>query len=275
LAAGDYLRVYDGDNDKATLMVETSGTDAFETKTSTGGKVLVKFTSAASSKTAQGFMITYEAKPKKYCTSDITLTAASGTFTDGSPEEMNYPNGASCKWYIEPYYFYGAPDETEITFTFNRLDTEKGSDLIKFYDYYGGTIPKAIISGNNKDTIVTIPTKKVMVTFSSNSYANGKGFEIEYSTSPVSIKEVENINDFSVYPNPASDKLNIKFNTSTADDFNITIYNVTGQEVYNETLNNFMGSYYNELTINDFAQGVYLMQIKSSKGAITKKVVVQ
>jgi len=106
-------------------------------------------------------------------------------------------------------------------------------------------------------------------------YINGKGFEIKYYASPVSIKEIENINDLSVYPNPASDRLNIKFNTSTADDFNITIYNVTGQEVYKEKLNNFIGSYNNEININDFAQGVYLMQVKSSKGAVTQKVVVQ
>ena len=273
LAAGDFLRVYDGDSDSAPLLIEATGTTVFAEKPSTGGKVLVKFTSAANSPTAKGFLITYTAKPVKYCTEDITFTAASGTFTDGSPEEMNYPNSTSCKWYIAPE---GAVDpETKISFKFTRLDTEAGADVIKFYDYYGGVIPKATISGNNADTIITIPTKKVMITFSSGSYINGKGFEINYFTSPVNIKEVENINDLSIYPNPASDKLNVKFNTLTDDNFDITIYNVTGQAVYKETLNNFMGSYYNELNINDFAQGVYLMQVKSSKGAITRKVVVQ
>jgi hypothetical protein len=69
--------------------------------------------------------------------------------------------------------------------------------------------------------------------------------------------------------------LNVTFNTSNADNFNIIIYNVTGQAVYKETSNNFIGSYHNEINIADFAQGVYLMQIKSSKGATTRKVVVQ
>ena len=114
-----------------------------------------------------------------------------------------------------------------------------------------------------------------MINFTSNAYINGKGFEIEYSTDPVSIKEVENINNLAIYPNPASDKLNVTFNTSTPDNFDITIYNVTGQAVYKETLNNFIGNYYNELNITDFAQGVYLMNIKSSKGTTTRKVVIQ
>jgi hypothetical protein len=279
LAAGDYIRIYDGENGSDPLLGEYTGKTPFEKITSTGGKILVKFTSAAASPTAKGFLLTYEAKAKKYCNPDepITLTDAEGTFTDGSPEDGNYTNSSSCKWLIYPE---GAVDpETEITFNFTRLDTEEGNDLIKFYDHANNIVtPKYTFSGTYEPSElppVAIKTKGVMITFASNAYINGKGFEITYSTTPVSVKETENINDLSIYPNPATDKLNVKFNTSTADDFNITIYNVTGQAVYKESLNNFMGSYYNELNIADFAQGVYLMQIKSSKGATTKKIVVQ
>ena len=278
LAAGDYLRFYDGPNDSAPLLKEATGNAIFTTVTSTGGKMLVKFTSAANSATAQGFMITYEATPKKYCdpANAVTFTTASGSFTDGSPEGWNYPNSSgSCKWNIYPD---GAVPDTKITFKFKRLDTEAGSDLIRFYDAVTAKLI-ATHSGTYgpEDELPTVVVEsiKATVTFSSNTYINGEGFELEYFTDPVSIKEIENINDLSIYPNPASDKLNIKFNTSTADNFDIVIYNVTGQVVYKETLNNFLGSYYNELNINDFAQGVYLMQIKSSKGATTRKVVIQ
>jgi hypothetical protein len=274
LASGDFLEIYDADNDGAPVLGKFTGKDSFEPIKTNGSKVFVKFTSAASSPTAQGFLITYEATPKKYCVNDITLTNSTGTFTDGSPEEMNYPNSASCKWFIFPD---GVVDpETEISFEFTRLDTEGEADVIKFYDYGHNILtPVAIISGTEIPLPISIKTNKVMINFSSGAYINGKGFEIKYSTSPVSIKEVENINDLSIYPNPTSDRLNIQFNTSTADDFDITIYNVTGQAVYKETLNRFLGSYHQELNTADFAQGVYLMQIKSSKGTITRKVVVQ
>ena len=278
LAAGDYLEIFDGENDEAPSLGKFTGSAAFETVTSTGGKVLVKFTSAADSETAKGFLITYKAKDTQHCKGDIYFTTPTGQFTDGSPEGVNYAaNAVGCKWYIEPA---GATLDTEITFEFLRLDTEAGKDEVKFFNYEGAKPIGSPISGSygpddELPIVVAKKAKGVMVTFSSNAFINGKGFEIKYSTVLVSIKEVENINDLSVYPNPASEKLNITFNTSTADDFNITIYNVTGQAVYKETLNNFVGSYHNEINVNDLAQGVYLMQVKSSKGATTQKIVVQ
>jgi len=276
LAAGDYLEIFDGENDEAPSLGKFTGNATFETVTSTGGKVLVKFTSSATSATGKGFLITYKATPTQHCKGDITFTTPTGQFTDGSPEDVNYAaNAINCKWFIKPA---GATDpETEITFDFLRLDTEANNDVIKFYNVVGAKLLATVSGTYPPDSLpqVVAKAKEVMVAFSSNAFINGKGFEIKYSTNPVSIKEVENINDLLVYPNPANEKLNIKFNTSTADDFNITIYNVTGQAVYKETLNNFVGSYYNEIHMNDFAQGVYLMQVKSSKGAVTQKIVVQ
>jgi len=276
LAAGDYLEIYDGENESATSLGKFSGSETFEPVTSTGGKVLVKFTSSTTSATAKGFMLTYQATEKQYC-QEIIFTTPTGQFTDGSPEDMNYVNSSmNCKWFIEPA---GATLDSEITFEFLRLDTEEGKDEIKFINYEGakpiGTISGSYGPDDELPIVVAKKAKGVMVTFTSNAFINGKGFEIKYSTDPVSIKEVENINNLVVYPNPASEKLNITFNTSTTDDFNITIYNVTGQAVYKETLNNFVGSYYNEINVNDLAQGVYLMQVKSSKGAVTQKIVVQ
>jgi len=277
LASGDFLRFYDG-ADETTLLKEFTKGTALEPVKSTVGKVLVKFTSTASSTRGNGFLISYEAKSKQYCSGEIVLTAPSGQFTDGSPDDMNYAANSNCKWNIKPE---GAEDpNTKITFEFLRLDTEAGKDEIKFYNnadakpIEGSPISGSYGPGDELPTLVA-EAKGVTVIFSPNAYLQGKGFEIRYSTSPVSIQEVENINDLSVYPNPATDKLNIKFNTATADDFNITIYNVTGQAVYKETLNNFIGSYYNEISVNDFAQGVYLMQVKSSKGAATRKIVIK
>ena len=274
LASGDYLRIYDGADENAPLLGEFSGKEPFAAVKTTNGKILVKFTSSASSATGKGFLITYTATEKQHCKGDVELYDAAGIISDGSPEGVNYANGASCKWIITPD---GITDpDTEITLEFLRLDTEENNDVIKIYNNINA-VPLGTFSGTPDilPKVVAKAPKGVTVIFSSNAFINSKGFEIRYSTDPVSIQEVENINDLSVYPNPASDKLNIKFNTATADDFNITIYNVTGQAVYKEALNNFIGNYYNELSVNDFAQGVYLMQVKSSKGAATRKIVVK
>jgi len=272
LASGDFLRIYDGANDNAPLLGEFSGSELFDAVTSTGSKMFVKFTSATTSPTAKGFMISYLAKSPELCDSrnPVTFTAASGTFTDGSPENMNYnSNTGPCTWNIWPEK---AGPDSEIHLKFNRLETEEGADVVRVYE---NTKLIATLSGKYEPADLPeffIKAARARVIFVSNSYVNDKGFEITYSTT-LGIEKVENINNLSVYPNPVKDRLNIAFNTSTPDDYSITIYSVTGQAIYNESLPNFIGEYSNKLNISNFAQGVYLLQIKSSKGIITRKIV--
>ena len=275
LASGDYLRIYDGENESAPLLGEFTENDPIDI-TSTENKVLVKFTSATSSATAQGFMISYEAELLQCCDprKPITLTAISGKFTDGCPEDLNYNNNLGpCIWNIFPE---DAIPETEILIKFNRLDTEEGKDVIKFIDQ--NTLKLITSFSGNYGPGDELPqfiakTTKVRVMFSSNAEVTGKGFEIEYFASPMSIIELENINSLFIYPNPVKEKLFVKFNAAVADDYNIAIYNVTGQTIHQETLHNFVGEYDNTLNLSNLAQAVYLLQIKSSKGMITRKIV--
>ena len=272
LASGDFLRIYDGENESAPLLGEFSGNNLFETLTSTGGKVLVKFTSSNSSATAPGFMISYDAELFQCCDprKPITLTEMHGILTDGCLEDMNYYNiTGPCKWIINPK---DADDNTEITLWFNFLDVKTGASL-KLIDMDKNKLIANIFETSGELPKFTLHTKKLQVSFTSNSDVTGKGFEIEYIVSPVSILEQENINNLFIYPNPVIDKLFVKFNAEVTDDYNINIYNVMGQVVYHETLHNFMGEYDNTFNLNNFAQGVYMLQIKSSKGIITRKVV--
>jgi len=276
LAAGDYLRIYDGDNESATLLGEFTGNNPFDAVTSSGDKVLVKFTSAPDSPTAQGFMISYDVKAKQCCDprNPITITNSQGSFTDGSPENMNYNNSTGpCKWFIYPK---DAIAETEITLSFTRIDTEEGVDEIKIMDMDKNKLI-ATFSGKYLPTdelpVRTVNTKKIQVSFSSNPYINGKGFEVNYQVTHLGIKQLENVINLTIYPNPVKDRLYINFFAEVADNFDINIYTVTGQEIYKETLTNFTGDYNNMLNMSNFSQGIYLLQIKSSKGMITRKFV--
>ena len=275
LAPGDYLRIYDGGDENAPLLGEFTGNDRFEDLLSTGTKVFVKFTCTEESETAKGFMISYVATPMQYCDPRVPIlfTALEGTFTDGSPENMNYNNSTGpCTWNINPE---GATHESEILIKFTRIDTEEGADLIKIYDMDKSKLIAAISGKYQPDDLpeYLLQTTKARVTFSSNAYVVGKGFEVAYTTSNIGIKESDNITNLSVYPNPAKEKLTIKFNSSFTDDFNITIFTVSGLAVFNELLHNFVGDYSKELNTSSFAQGVYVLQIKSATGIITQKIV--
>jgi hypothetical protein len=276
LAAGDFLRFYDGADESAPLLGEFSGNTAFSAITSTGSKLLVKFTSASTSPTAKGFLISYEAKPMQCCDprSPIIFTDFHGFFTDGCPDDMNYNNNTGpCKWNINPK---NANADTQIKIRFTRIDTEEGFDVINIIDMDKNKLVKSV-SGrylpSDELPEFLVQTKKIQISFTSNAFVNGKGFEVEYIVAINNITELENVNNISIFPNPVKDNLFVKFNATVADNFDIALYSVTGQMILKETLNNFAGDYNNAFNINGLAQGVYMLQIKSSKGIITHKIV--
>ena len=272
LAEGDYIRIYDGVNETAALLGEFVGKTLFEPVTSSASKVMVKFVSKDGSATGKGFLISYEAELHQCCDprNPITYTVPKGKITDGSPEDLKYSNGASCTWNIFPE---DALPETEIYIKFNRIDTEEGKDLIKLIDQ--NTLKSiATLSGTYTELPdYLVKTSKVRVTFTSNAYIACKGFELEFEARNLGISELGNMSYISIYPNPVKDQLSINFYSETADDYYISICNMMGQVIYKETLNNFAGEYVNTLNVSDFAKGVYMLQIKSSKGIITRKIV--
>jgi PKD repeat protein len=89
--------------------------------------------------------------------------------------------------------------------------------------------------------------------------------------STTSINEVNLESNFSIQPNPNNGLFNL-----TSKDFNgkvneVSIYSLIGKEIYR---NNFVNSNNKlDVDISNFSNGVYFMQVKTSKGNITKKIV--
>ena len=74
-----------------------------------------------------------------------------------------------------------------------------------------------------------------------------------------------------IHPNPTNDVINIEIgNIST--DVQVTIYNNIGQKVY--TLNGKADNGFSTtLNLNDFADGIYILQIRSDETVWTKKII--
>jgi len=75
-------------------------------------------------------------------------------------------------------------------------------------------------------------------------------------------------NSTQLFPNPATDVVNINsaFNIES-----VTVYNFAGQAVVSETVNNT--TY--RVNTSDFQAGVYLFQIETNEGRITKRIVIE
>ncbi|XP_058274909.1 neuropilin-1a-like isoform X2 [Hemibagrus wyckioides] len=111
----DFLEVYDGDSEKASLVGKYCGKIAPSPITSSGNFLLIKFTSDYET-TGAGFSIRYEVhRTGTECSRN--LTALSGLIqTPGFPD--NYPNNLECTFIIF------APKMSEIVLEFESFDME-------------------------------------------------------------------------------------------------------------------------------------------------------
>jgi len=77
-----------------------------------------------------------------------------------------------------------------------------------------------------------------------------------------------NNSPFALYPNPVKDILNIS-SEENADISSVEVFNILGQSV----LNFKNQKTFSAVNVSELKQGIYFLQIKSSKGTITKKII--
>lgn len=120
----------------------------------------------------------------EYCQGTINLTNLEGTIEDGSGPGNYLPNG-DCRWVIDPQSASG-DSVSEIKLYFNKLQTEAGQDIISIYN--GSTVSDPVLytfSGDTTSFLITIPSNKVLIRFTTNSQNENNGWFVTYKcTSP-------------------------------------------------------------------------------------------
>ena len=76
---------------------------------------------------------------------------------------------------------------------------------------------------------------------------------------------------FSVYPNPANNKITITDNRMLQEDIIISIYSITGEQIMHQQFENQSKI---ELDVITLEKGMYLVKIQSKTGIETKKVII-
>jgi hypothetical protein len=77
------------------------------------------------------------------------------------------------------------------------------------------------------------------------------------------------------YPNPAADRITIRFRSNSAQPYTATLYNVAGQQVELLKRQTHAGRNYLFLDAGKYPAGVYQMRIDLEEGAALTKVVIQ
>jgi len=77
-----------------------------------------------------------------------------------------------------------------------------------------------------------------------------------------------------VYPNPATNQLNIKLGLVKASSINYNLVDMNGRVVLTKTISNATLNFQDSINLNEFANGIYSLQINTNNGSSTQKIVV-
>jgi hypothetical protein len=80
--------------------------------------------------------------------------------------------------------------------------------------------------------------------------------------------------EITVYPNPASNMINISVGNANFSQLTISIVDIQGKEVYNETDKNISADYNKQINIEQFAKGVYYIKMNTGNDSKVQKLIV-
>lgn len=131
------------------------------------------------------------------------------------------------------------------------------------------TVPYTV--SNNADTDPDAPID--------NFYSNvvmQYTFANVFNGCTINVKELSsNKIDFDVFPNPASQYVQVKVNLENAKDVEISMFNALGQTMMYKTHKGNSGENYIDLNLNTIAPGIYLVKIKCGNDENVKKLIVE
>ena len=172
----DAVEVYDGASSSATLLGRFTGNNIPAAITSSGGSMFIRFYSDVSNNYA-GWSAYYTSTQTPYCNGTATtLTASSGSFSDGSGTNK-YANNSNCSWLIQP------ANATSITLSFSSFDTELNYDGVIVYD--GGNSSAPVLgqfSGTTLPAAVTSTGGSMYVSFISDEALRANGWNASYTS---------------------------------------------------------------------------------------------
>ncbi|WP_177761266.1 reprolysin-like metallopeptidase [Flavobacterium sp. I3-2] len=203
---------------------------------------------------------------------DVTIT-----FANAGPFVITYPNNITTT--TEPNWSVG--QQKTITWnvagtTANGINTSNVNILMS--EDNGQTYPFVVGSNvpNNGSYTITVPALT-----NGNSFARIKieaVGNIFYTVSkPIGINitaanENFDFEDFSLYPNPTTDKVTISFNSNTGNEITMEVFDIRGRKLNSYNIEN-TGFISTEVNLANYESGIYLISIKDGVNQATKKVI--
>ena len=112
------------------------------------------------------------------------------------------------------------------------------------------------------------------VTFVSDNFIQDEGFMIDYYAI-VGIEENSGLSNLNYSPNPASDFVNITFETPEAQNIVCKIIDMNGRVVLTQSFNHNGGAFTETLNVSSLASGIYILNVETNSGKAGGKIIIQ
>ena len=100
-----------------------------------------------------------------------------------------------------------------------------------------------------------------------------RGYVCTNTTTGVDENSLTEISKINLYPNPASDKMYLSFNSSSSNNAEIFIYDAVGKEVFKEKTKLISGNNIKSIEVKNLDNGIYFMKIKNGENQVTQKFI--
>lgn len=272
LNEGDYVTIYNGPTEESGVLVSFTGselpTGTYEVD---ADSVLITFVGNTNNTEHYGFLISYSSYlPARTCHSITNLPNVwNAVLSDGSQEGEKYLPQTNCTWNITHNFISG------YAFAFPKFNMGYG-DFVDVYDNTTNppTLYKRFDIYDQPDDVYTVNFKKMRVNFVSDNWDQSEGFNMEFYAI-ASVEDYNGIEDLIVYPNPATNYVNVEFTIPQSERITFRLMDLTGKMLKNATLDGFAGSNQYKFDIHGVSKGLYLLEIVTDNGKSVRKITVQ
>ncbi|MEI6816940.1 MAG: T9SS type A sorting domain-containing protein, partial [Bacteroidota bacterium] len=154
---------------------------------------------------------------------------------------------------------YPAPAVPTITVTFDTLHSSAG---LTYQWYKDGNI---INGATSNSYIVPVNGNYTVVITDANGCTS---VSVPYVFNSTGVNDIKNVSDkFMVFPNPATDELNITSKFGSSSSLNLDIIDIYGQVVYHYQLVNDNTT----ISLSTINSGIYLIRISNGETTVVKR----
>lgn len=147
-----------------------------------------------------------------------------------------------------------------LTITFSNLNLESGFDSLWIYD--GLTVDAqllAALSGNELPPAIITSGNVFTLKFTADALNVSSGYELIWKCPTAGVDYNELFTDLKIYPNPATEFLNVRFSKLPGKSIRASLINMKGQDVLNRTMQPSISF---ALPVKSFNSGLYILKME-------------